>query len=146
MISRFRHLPRLPLLLLVLCLLSAPASSSSYVWCLDNDGQAAFKIPRADECCPEDVPVQATTTSLSTSLCDQGICADSHCLDVSSHPHWRSPRSRSFTSKSLLPPPAPLLALASVTAPVFQPFFGRLNPRVSPRIPEPILLHRTMSC
>ncbi|MCM2265528.1 MAG: hypothetical protein NDI73_10105 [Desulfuromonadales bacterium] len=144
MISRFRHLPRLPLLLLALCLLSAPASSGSYVWCLGNDGEAAFKIPRADDCCPEDAPVQETTVSPSTSLCVQGMCADSQCLDLSSHPHWRSPRSRSFIAKSILPPPAPLLALASVTAPLSPPLSGHLNLSASPRIPEPILLHRTI--
>lgn len=141
MIVSFRHFLRLPLLILALCLLSGPAGSASYAWCLDVNGQSRFVGD--DDCCPG-TEAGSGQTSAPSAWCDQGGCGDSRCLDVSSHLYWRSPSSRTFSAKIVLAPAAATAAAANFPPADFREWPGNLTPFSAPRISESILLHRTI--
>lgn len=138
MMNFFRHsLPRLPMLvILAFCLFTAGRANPDLAWCLDGDGQAEFIPANTEECCPEAMSPPVVAPSA------QDCCGDAPCLDISSHPHWQSPRSRILNAKLVFPPPAAL----AVAPPLFVDsliLIGQFTPPSQPRIPETILLQRT---
>lgn len=144
MMSLFRHLPRLPLLALALCLLVGPGSFANQAWCLDSSGQAGFRVTGGkNPCCSAEEAIQPTAARVSTAFSVQGQGKDVQCLDISAHPHWRSQRSRSITAKPVLIR-APFPIAAACTPPAFNAAPGNSEISFTPRVPESILLHRTI--
>lgn len=144
MMSLFRHLPRLPLLALALSLLVGSGSFANQAWCLDSSGQTEFKVAGAkNPCCPGEETTLPTTARASTPISIQGPGEDAQCLDISAHPHWRSHRSRSVTAKFVLIPSLFSIA-ASYTPPALNAAPGNSETAFTPRVPESILLHRTV--
>jgi hypothetical protein len=145
MMSLFRHLPRLPLLVLALSLLAGPVGLANYAWCLDSSGQAEFKVAAAGgRCCPLDDKTQPSTANSSNSMYDQRGCEDAQCLDISSQAHWRSHRSRSVLAKIFLPPAVPGFIITAVTPPIIKAISGNLKFCILPRLSDAISLHRTV--
>lgn len=144
MMALFRHLPRLPLLALALGLLVGPGSFANQAWCLDSNGQTEFKVAGAkNPCCPGEETTQPTAARVSTPFSVQGPDKDAQCLDISTHQHWRSHRGRSVTAKIVLIP-APFPIAASCTPPAANAAPVNSEIAFTPRVPESILLHRTV--
>ena len=134
-----RRLPRLPLLVvLAFCLVTTSLVNPGFAWCFDGNGQAEFTPVNAGDCCIETASPPVVVQPA------QACCGDTSCLDVSAHPHWRSQRNRVLTAMLVLPPLAAdqiAVPLALVASRVPSGQFPSPSP---PRIPETILLHRTV--
>lgn len=137
--SLFRRLPRLPLLvILTLCLLTAGHVNPGHARCLDRDGQAGFIPATSVVCCPEAASPAVVAPPAQT------CCGDKPCPDLSSHPQWRSKRSRVLNAKLLSPAPAAGLIVAPLALVGGRDLRGQFPAPSRPRIPETILLHRTV--
>jgi len=140
LIRRFYHFPLL--CLLVLSLVTSTASSFGYVWCLSADGHAEVETAIAGDCgvaCTTPSPVKVPALSLNAEADDSGAC-----LDVSTSHPWGSPRTRDDNSQF-----SPLVALAPITIAIFstagdQCPINRHRPKPTPRIADPLQLHRTV--
>lgn len=137
-----RRLHKLPFLcLLALCLLTSPASSLGYVWCLSTDGHAAVEAAMAGDCGMDNpVPATAAADGLALTVADDD-CGP--CLDVSTAHQWGSPRSRQEETPASIPIEFVPLAVAAHT-PVPDSILNQRVANAVPRTPEPILHHRTI--
>ena len=138
-----RHLLQLSLqCLLVLSLVTSPASSLGYVWCLSADGHASLEAAIAGDC-GLDNPVPTTADAPAPSLTG-GDDDCGPCLDVSPSQQWGSPRCRQEGTPVSLP-----AEFAAMTVAAHPPVPERIlnNHPVADvilRTPDPILLHRTI--
>ena len=137
-----RRLHRMPILcLLVLCLLTSPASSFGYVWCVGADGHATLEAALAGDC-GMDSPAPPAGDFLAPALiAETDDCGP--CLDISSLPRWGSGRARGTDAPVSIP--VPLAAAASAP---YLPLPDRLPAHhcvasLTPRPPDPIRHHRT---
>lgn len=139
-IRRFRHLPLL--CALILCLLTSPGGALGFVWCIGADGHShATPLTAADrDCCSA---AQAThpdghAPGLTDNAEDHG-----QCLHVAVTGQLGAGSSRDNQALDETPVTNRLSLFASV-----QPWSGQrltngLIPDASPRVSEPLLLHRT---
>jgi hypothetical protein len=131
---------KLPVLcLLVLSLLTSPASSFGYVWCVSADGQATLETALGGDCGMDTATGDSPEPSLAAEDDDCGPCHD-----VSVAHQWGSPRNRQSETPVSIP-----AELASVIVATHLSLSERLpiNPLAvdpTPRTPEPILHHRTI--
>lgn len=137
-----RRLHKLPFLcLLALCLLTNPAGTFGYVWCVSADGHAALEVATAGNC-GLDNPVPTTDANPSVSLTiETDDCGP--CLDVSPSHQWGSPRSRQDQAPVSFPTEFPLLVVGMPTPPPARFLNQHRVVNLSPRTPDPILHHRT---
>lgn len=136
-----RRLHKLPFLcLLALGLLTSPASSLGYVWCLSADGHAALEAAMAGDC-GMDNPAPTPIDTPDPSLTVEDDCGP--CLDVSTSHQWGSPRSRQKETPVSIPAEFAPVAMAEYT---FLPdrLLECLTDAAPPRTPDPILHHRTI--
>ena len=128
--------------LLVLNLVTSPASSLGYVWCLSADGRASLEAAMAGDCGLNNlVP---TTADAPGPALTGGVDDCGPCLDISPSQQWGSPRSRQDGNPVSCPS-----EFAAVTVAAHPPVPERIlnNPSVADvilRTPDPILLHRTI--
>ncbi|MCM2264423.1 MAG: hypothetical protein NDI73_04430 [Desulfuromonadales bacterium] len=136
-----RRLHKLPFLcLLVLSLLTSPASSLGYVWCLSADGHAALEAAMAGDCGmdnPAPIPVDTPDPALTV----EDDCGP--CLDVSTSHQWGSPRSRQEETAVSIPAEFAPVAMAEYPS-LPDPVLNRPAVDAIPRTPDPILHHRTI--
>ena len=128
--------------LLVLNLVTSPASSLGYVWCLSADGRASLEAAMAGDC-GLDNPVPTTAVAPAPALTG-GVDDCGPCLDISPSQQWGSPRSRQDGNPASCP-----AELAAVTVAAHHPVPERIlnTPSVADvilRTPDPLLLHRTI--
>jgi hypothetical protein len=139
-VRRLHHIPLL--CLLIISLLISPAVMSGYVWCVTEDGHGFLEEAIAGDCAAGNHgEAAANIASAALSSEDDDGCGP--CLDISTSHHWGNSRSRQDELQvSLLVGVAP----TTVVAPVLLPDRDLNNHRVvetSPRIPDPLLHHRT---
>ena len=138
-----RIIIRLLVCLLIPGLLASSASASNYVWCVSADGDHAVLefAPTGDCSLDECIP---TTDGVATPDFEADPDGCGPCLDVSSSHQWNVSRGRQGDVPVELPADLPLVVLDA-----FNPLPERtLNPHrlvdPPPRIPEPIVHHRTI--
>jgi hypothetical protein len=139
-IRRFRHLPLL--CALVLCLLTSPGGALGFVWCIGADGHShATPLTAADrDCCSA---AQATHADGHASGLTDNAEDHGQCLHVAVTGQLGAGSSRDGQALDEAP--------ATNRSPLFtslQPWSGELLtngliPDASPRVSEPLLLHRT---
>lgn len=141
---RIHRLHQLPLLgVLLLCLLVNPARAYAYVWCFGSDGHAALEEATRSGMCGMEAPVASAGSFFEcTRETGDGNCGP--CLDITSSSPWGSTRSRDKGLSAGSPvPQSP--AVVNVPVPPVERFLtNRLFPDPSPRVPQPILHHRTV--
>ena len=138
-----RRLHKLSLLcLLVVCLLTSPASTFGYVWCVSADGHVSMEAAQAGDC-GMDIQAPTITGTPAPSLTG-GVGDCGPCLDVSASHQWGSPRSRQDETP---------LGFSAEFAPAIVAAHSPLPDRLLndyptgdaiPRTPDPILHHRTI--
>ena len=131
---------RVPLLfVLLLCLL---ASQNGYTWCIGADvhNHARSTLGPVGECCGSD---QATHCDDQEQGLDVSPDEHGQCLHIAVSTPWdqRSTRDSLVLDESAAAPREPILAATGLLpAPLLT---NGLIPETSPRVPEPILRHRT---
>jgi len=138
-----RRLHKLPFLcLLVLSLLTSPASSLGYVWCVSADGQATLETALVGDCGMDAPALQAEGSPVLALTAATDDCGP--CHDISHTPRWGSARSRNTEVPVSIPAPlVPFVVAAhdSLTGRFLNSSFF-VDP--TPRTPDPILHHRTI--
>jgi hypothetical protein len=127
--------------LLLVALLPGGINAEAVVFCLGADGHAVVETVVAGTCgvdCNAPAPAEVLPPAMKDG--DDG-CGP--CLDISSSHQWGSPRT--FADSIHIDLPVTLLqaAVAIANDAVLQPINNGLIVEPAPRIPEPILLHRT---
>lgn len=90
----FRRLPKLFLLcLLTICLVTSPAVSLGYVWCVSTDGHAMLESAFSCDCCEGSLVTRATDCPNVTLTANTDCCGP--CLSVPAAPCWSSAPTRS---------------------------------------------------
>lgn len=141
MFTLFRHIPRLPVFLLVLLsLFSGLTGATSHAQCLADSTPEAVGTTDSGDCSAEgtEAPVSAAASVYPPSE----ECGP--CFALSLNQAWRAPRTRSLAAKIVLPQLAPPPLVAAFSAPFLKTVVHRLKPDLPPRTPEPIRLHRTI--
>jgi hypothetical protein len=138
-----RRLYFLPLLsLLIISLLIGPAITSGYVWCVTLDGHRALETVIAGDCAA-DSHGQSTESPADSTLTAKPGDGCGPCLDVSTSSHWGNCRSRQDKLPATLPVDfASTVVVATVPLPARHLDTHRID--TPPRIPDPILYHRTI--
>lgn len=138
-----RRLFHIPLVcLLIIGLLAGSASPSNYVWCVSADGDhAALEFAPTGDCSQDDC--MPTTDGIATSGFETDTDDCGPCLDISSSHQWNVSRSRQGDVPIEIPVDL-FLVVRDISSPLPERI---LNPHrlvdPPPRIPEPILQHRT---
>lgn len=138
--TRLRHI--VSIFSLILMLLVAQTSGSSYVWCFGDNGHTALEQPHSNCCQAETSHHTVLTEGHDASLISGDHCGP--CLDLLPNSSYASNRTRddllSIHSVAMVPPVdfAHLLLVA-------QPLHPRNTfPEIQPRISDQILQHRTI--
>lgn len=138
-----RRLHSLPLLcVLLLCLLTSPARSFGYVWCLSADGHAELETAVAGDCARTPAIPAAAGPPALTLVGETDDCGP--CLDISPALQWTSTRSRDDAAGSVLPMPPAAVAGVAPDHLHRQLLTNGLVPDPPPRLSELILQHRTV--
>ena len=148
MTLHIRRLHKLPLVcLLVLCLLTSPASSFGYVWCVSDAGHATLETA-LDGVCSLDLPTRPVgdfpilTLNADANDCDPYPCGP--CRDISNTLVWGPASGHDTeTNISILASDAPAIVATHISLP--DRFL--LNHRatdITLRTPDSILYHRTI--
>lgn len=127
--------------LLLVTLLPVGVSAEAVVFCFGADGHAVVETVVAGDCrvdCTAPAPVEVPPPAMQDG--DDG-CGP--CLDISSTHQWGSPRTFDGSIHIDFPVILPQAAVAIANDVVLQPIDNGLIIEPYPRIPEPILLHRT---
>jgi hypothetical protein len=127
--------------LLLVVLLPVGINAEAMVFCLGADGHAEVETVLAGACgvdCDASAPVEVLPLAINDG--DDG-CGP--CLDISSSHQWGSPRTTDDSRHIELPVTLSQAAVAIASDAVLQPIDNGLIIGPAPRIPEPILLHRT---
>lgn len=140
----FRRYFRLPLVcLLIIGLLAGSASASNYVWCVSADGDhTSLEFAPTGDCSQNDC--LPATGDFAIPGFEAGTNGCGPCLDISSSHQGNVSRSRqggvSVETPAALPSVVPD-AFSFRPERIFPPYRGSDLP---PRIPDPILHHRTI--
>jgi hypothetical protein len=143
-----RRLHKLPFLcLLLLCLLTSPASSFGYVWCVSDAGHATLETA-LDDVCSLDLPTRPVgdfpilTLNADANDCDPYPCGP--CRDISNSLRWGPASDHDTeTNISILASDSPAIIATHISLP--DRFL--LNHRAAGttlRTPDSILNHRTI--
>ena len=98
----FRRLPKLSLLcLLTICLLTSPAISLGYVWCVSADGHAMLETAFSCDCCKGSPVPRATGCPQVTLTANTDCCGP--CLMVPTAPCWSSAPTRNAEAPASIP-------------------------------------------
>lgn len=127
--------------LLLVALLPVGINAEAVVFCLGADGHAIVETVMAGTCgvdCAAPAPVEVLPPAMKGG--DDG-CGP--CLDISSSHQWGNPRPFDDSIHIKLPVMLLQAAVAIANDAVLQPINNGLIVEPTPRIPEPILLHRT---
>lgn len=127
--------------LLLVVLLPVGINAEAVVFCLGADGHAVVETVVAGDCsvdCGTPAPVEVLPPAMKDG--DDG-CGP--CLDISSSHQWGSPRTSDDCRHLDLPVILPQVAVAIANDAIIQLTNHGLIIEPPPRIPEPILLHRT---
>ena len=102
MTMSIRLLLKMPLLcLLTLCLLTSPAISFGYVWCVSADGHAMLETAFSCDCCEGSLVPRATDCPNVTLTGNTDCCGP--CLAVPAAPCWSSPPTRNTEAPVSIP-------------------------------------------
>ncbi len=137
--SLLRQRPWVACLSLLLLLLTGPSGVQGYVWCLGEDGHAAFEEASSGLCGPSshhDHAAEAAAPEVDTDHCGP-------CLDLSIGPDATSRR---------LQEPLALALVAVASPPLFLPFVAdypsqapaEAEPAIAPLPPLYLLCQRTV--
>ena len=145
---RIRRLHKLPFLcLLVLCLLTSPATSFGYVWCVSDTGHATLETA-VDGVCSLDLPTRPVgdfpilALNAESHDCDPYPCGP--CHDFSDTLRWGS-ASEHDTETAVSIPAAHASAIVATPLSLPDRFLtSRLDADPTPRTPETIRYHRTI--
>jgi hypothetical protein len=148
MTMHIRRLHKLPLLcLLVLCLLTSPASSFGYVWCVSDAGHATLETA-SDDVCSLDLPTRLVgdfpilTLNADANDCDPYPCGP--CRDISNTLRW-GPASDHDTETAVSIPASHASVIVATLLSLPDRFLtSRLAADLTPRTPDSILYHRTI--
>jgi len=138
-----RIISQLLVCLLIPSLLASSASASNYVWCVSADGDhSVLELALAGDCSQDDC--MPSTASVATPGLEADTDGCGPCLDISSSHQWNVSRCRQGDIPADLPADLSLVVLDA-----FNPLPERtLNPyrlvAPPPRIPDPLLHHRTI--
>jgi hypothetical protein len=148
MTMRIRRLHKVSFLcLLILCLLTSPASSFGYVWCVSDAGHATLETAMDDVCSLDlpthpvgDFPVLALNADAND--CDPYPCDP--CYDISNSLRW-GPASDHDTETAISIPAAHASVIVATPLSLSDQYLtGHLKADPTPRIPESIRYHRTI--
>jgi len=127
--------------LLLVALLPVGINAEVVVFCLGADGHAEVEIVVTGACgadCAAPAPIEVLPHAMKA---DDDGCGP--CLDISSSHQWGSPRTFDDSIHVELPFTLSQTAVAIANDAVLQPINNGLIIEPAPRIPEPILHHRT---
>jgi len=97
-----RSILNFPLLcLLSLCLVTSPAISFGYVWCVSTDGHALLETAFSCDCCEGSLVPRATDCPDVTLTANTDCCGP--CLSVPAAPCWSSAPTRSTEAPVSIP-------------------------------------------
>jgi hypothetical protein len=129
--------------LLIIGFLASSASAFNHAWCVSANGEhSILEFAPTGDCSQGDCPPTAEDSATPGFKADRDGFGP--CLDVSSPPHWRSKRSRVLSAKLVLPPPAADQVVATLSLANSRVLSGQFPSPPPPRIPDAILLHRTV--
>lgn len=142
-----RRLHKLPsLCLLILCLLTSPASSLGYVWCVSDTGHATLEAA-LDGVCSLDLPTRPVgdlpflTRNAEANDCDPYPCGP--CHDISNTLRWASASDHGTeTAVSISASHASVIVATPLPLPD-RILTSRLDAEPIPRLPDSIRYHRT---
>jgi len=138
-----RIINQLLVCLLIIGFLASSASAINHVWCVSANGeQTILEFAPTGDCSQDDcIP---TAEDVATHGFIAGRDGFGPCLDVSSPTHLRSKRSRVLNAKLVLPTPAADQVVATLSLVNSRVLSGQFPSPPPPRIPDAILLHRTV--
>ena len=138
----FRRILTLPLAcLLVLSVLTNPASAYGYVWCLGTNGHAVMETAVAGDCGVDCGAPSSAEAPLFSVDADADGCGP--CLDVSTSHQYRTPNNRDDETLLIsLAESAPVVVAVHILLPELS-LNSKLFADPPPRIPDLILHHRT---
>lgn len=141
--SFHRIIKQLLLGLLIIGLLASSASAFNHAWCVSADDEHSLLefVPSFDCSLDDCVP---TAEDVETPGFIAGTDGPGSCPDACSPPHWRSKRSRVLNAKLVLPPPAADQVVATLSLLNSRVLSRQFSSPPPPRIPDAILLHRTV--
>ena len=143
-----RRLHKLPFLcLLVLCVLTSPASSFGYVWCVSDTDHATLETS-VDGVCSLDQPKRPVgdfpfiALNAKVNDCDPYPCGP--CHDISDTLRWGSASAHDTeTAVSIPASHAPVIVATPLSLPD-RFLTSRLDADPTPRTPDSIRYHRTI--